>query len=250
MGITLGFLINVFICYLLLAITYNFLLSDNSQDFLGSNACKALGYIIHHTFIAFFFWMSAMAFNIAKSLSTMKIVRNNKSSLKTFLMYFLFAQGIPTCFTIFAVVMGSIKPDDAPLPNVGEFSCFIVTAFNLSRHWQAMKDIQTTSCSDGLLEHFTIIIKLSVIMGVPWILDVISAALQYSLGSQIFSVRVALDILNLLTGILIFLSLICKPSVWSQIKASYSGSEERERKNSQFTTSISLRKQHSVQSMV
>jgi len=73
--ITLGFLINVFICYLLLAITYNFLLSDNSQDFLGSNACKALGYIIHHTFIAFFFWMSAMAFNIAKSLSTMKIVR-------------------------------------------------------------------------------------------------------------------------------------------------------------------------------
>ena len=94
-------------------------------------------------------------------------------------MYFLFAQGIPTCFTIFAVVMDSIKPDDAPLPNVGEFSCFIgseympsksffttsqfvyfylivltiitfnilcflVTAFNLSRHWQAMKDIQTT----------------------------------------------------------------------------------------------------------
>ena len=55
------------------------------------------------------------------------------------------------------------------------------------------------SFSDGLVEHFTIIIKLSVIMGVPWILDVISAGLQYSLGSQIFSVKVALDILNLLT---------------------------------------------------
>ena len=56
------------------------------------------------------------------------------------------------------------------------------------------------SCSDGLLEHFTIIIKLSVIMGVPWILDVISAGLHYSsVGSQTFSVRVALDILNLLT---------------------------------------------------
>jgi len=56
-----------------------------------------------------------------------------------------------------------------------------------------------SSSSDGLVEHFTIIIKLSVIMGVPWILDVISAGLQYSLGSQIFSVKVALDILNLLT---------------------------------------------------
>merc|ERR1711863_188768 len=112
--------------------------------------------------------------------------------------------------------------------------CFSITAFNLSRHWQTMKDIQTTSSSDGLVEHFTIIIKLSVIMGVPWILDVISAGLQYSLRSQIFSVRVALDILNLLTGILIFLSLICKPSVWSQIKASYSGTDER--RNLQFST--------------
>merc|ERR1712183_428233 len=93
--ITLGFLINVFICYLLLAVVYNILYGDGYRDFLGSNTCKVLGYIIHHTFIAFFFWMSAMAFNIAKSLSTMKIVRNSKSSFKSFLMYFLFAQGIP-----------------------------------------------------------------------------------------------------------------------------------------------------------
>merc|ERR1712119_24469 len=92
--ITLGFLINVFICYLLLAVVYNILYGDGHRDFLGSDTCKVLGYIIHHTFIAFFFWMSAMAFNIAKSLSTMKIVRNSKSSFKSFLMYFLFAQGI------------------------------------------------------------------------------------------------------------------------------------------------------------
>jgi len=279
--ITLGFLINVFICYLLLAIVYNFLFSESYRDFLGSNACKILGYIIHHTFIAFFFWMSAMAFNIAKSLSAMKIVRNSKSSFKSFLMYFLFAQGIPILFTVFIVLMDIFKPKDALLPNVGEFSCFIgseympgssffqspefvyyylivlviitfnivcfsVTAFNLSRHWQAMKDIQTTSCSDGLVEHFTIILKLSVIMGVPWVLDVISAGLQYSLGSQIFSVRVALDILNLLTGILIFLSLICKPSVWSQIKASYSGSEERRNLQlSNGSTSSTSFKKHS-----
>merc|ERR1711997_269009 len=172
-----------------------------------------------------------------------------------------------------------IKPENAILPNVGEYACFIgsefvlgksffsspeffyfylivlviitfniicfsITAFNLSRHWQTMKDIQTTSDSDGLVEHLTIIIKLSVIMGVPWILDVISAGLQYRLGSQIFSLRVALDILNLLTGILIFVSLICKPSVWSQIKASYSGTEER-RNLSNGSTSLTSFKKHS-----
>jgi len=274
--ITLGFLINVFICYILLAIEYNYLLGDDFRDFLDTEACKVLGYIIHHTFIAFFFWMSAMAFNIAKSLSTMKVVRNKKSSFKSFALYFLFAQGIPLLFTIFIVLMDLLEPE-VPLPNVGEYSCFIgseyvvgksffmtseffyyylivlviiifnivcflVTAFNLSRHWQAMKDIQTTCGSDGQVEHFTIIIKLSVIMGVPWILDVISAGLQYSLGSQIFSVRVALDILNLLTGILIFLSLICKPSVWSQIKASFSGSDERRNLSNGSTTTTSFKK--------
>merc|ERR1712110_37517 len=279
--ITLGFLINVFICYLLLAIEYNFLLSEDYRDFRDSDTCKVFGYIIHHTFIAFFFWMSAMAFNIAKSLSTMKIVRNSKSSFKSLLVYFLYAQGIPLLFTVFTVLMDIRKPIDAPLPNVGEFSCFIgseyeegksffqtsefvyyylivlviitfniacfsVTAFNLARHWQAMKDIQTTSGSDGLVEHFTIIIKLSVIMGVPWILDVVSAALEYRLGSEIFSVRVALDILNLLTGILIFVSLICKPSVWSQIKASYSGTEKgRNLQLSNGSTSSTSFKKHS-----
>jgi hypothetical protein len=109
-----------------------------------------------------------------------------------------------------------------------------------------MKDIQTTSCSDGLVEHFTIIIKLSVIMGVPWILDVISAGLRNSSDSpRTYPVRVALDILNLLTGVLIFLSLICKPSVWSQIKASYSSTGE-DRRNLQLsngsTTTTSFKK--------
>jgi len=283
--ITLGFLINVFLCYLLLGISYNFQLRDDYQDFLGSISCKILGYIIHHTFIAFFFWMTAMAFNIAKSLSVMKIVRNNKSSLKSFLVNFLYAQGIPTVITILTVLMDLIQPNGILLPNIGEFSCFVgseydhqksffetsefiyfylivillitfnvicflATAFNLSRHWQAMKDIQT-SCSEGLVEHFTIILKLSVIMGVPWILDVVSAGLQYSLGSKIFLLRVALDILNLLTGILIFLSLICKPSVWRQIKTSYSGNHQRSSlhltKSSSSVTSSSFKKDPQTQ---
>merc|ERR1712077_35642 len=87
-------------------------------------------------------------------------------------------------------------------------ACFSVTAFNLSRHWQAMKDIQTTSCSDGLVEHFTIILKLSIIMGVPWVLDVVSAALPVEQETDLFPLHVALDVVNLLTGILIFFTLI------------------------------------------
>ena len=48
------------------------------------------------------------------------------------------------------------------------------------------------------MDHFSIILKLSVIMGVPWILEVVSAALDYQYGSVVFELSVILDILNLL----------------------------------------------------
>jgi len=285
--ITIGFLLNVFLCYLMLGISYYFeLSSDYNNTFLGSLACKIIGYFVHHTFIAFFFWMTAMAFNIAKSLSAMKVVRNKNSSLKSFLVYFLYAQGIPTLFSIFIALMDTFRPIifieniNVPLPNMGEYSCFVgseydtaksffetsvflyfylivivlitfnlicflVTAFNLNRHWHQMQRVQT-SCADGLTEHFSIIIKLSVIMGVPWILDVLSAGLSYQFGAKTFTLRVVLDILNLMTGILIFLSLICKPSVWKQIKESYCGKLEKTslqvtKSNSSTTTNTSYK---------
>jgi len=171
-------------------------------------------------------------------------------------VYFLYAQGIPILISVFVFLMDNLRPNDILLPNMGivecfvgsEFSlektffqtsqflyyylivivlisfniiCFLVTAIHLHKHWHDMKNVQT-SCSDGLVDHFSIIVKLSVIMGVPWILDIVSAGLEYQYGSKVFEVSVILDILNLLSGILIFLSLICKPSVWTQIKKSYS----------------------------
>ena len=36
-------------------------------------------------------------------------------------------------------------------------------------------------------------------MGVPWILDVLSAGLSYQFGAKTFTLRVVLDILNLMT---------------------------------------------------
>jgi len=257
--ITLGFLLNVFLCYLLLGISYISELGQGVWDLYGSIPCKILGYIIHHTFIGFFFWMSAMAFNITKSLSAMKIVRNQNSSFKYLVVYCLYAQGIPALITIFILLMDTIRPGNTLLPNVGEFNCFVgseyapeksffkksefvyfylivivlitfnficflVTAINLYRHWHNMQGIQN-SCADGFVEHSTIILKLSIIMGVPWILDVISAGLKQQI--DLFPLRIALDVVNLFTGILIFCTLICKRSVWREIKESYSGSNQQ-----------------------
>ena len=107
-----------------------------------------------------------------------KISRNKNSSLKSFLVYFLYAQGIPTLFSIFIALMDTFRPPNVLLPNMGEYSCFVgseydtaksffetsvflyfylivivlitfnlicflVTAFNLNRHWHQMQRVQT-----------------------------------------------------------------------------------------------------------
>ena len=54
-------------------------------------------------------------------------------------------------------------------------------------------------------------VKLFVIMGLPWSLDIISAALGHGQDStESFELRLALDVLNLLTGVLVFLVLVCR----------------------------------------
>jgi len=68
---TFGFLINVLICYFFLCINYSLNFYDHDA-LIGTTICKVLGYIVHHTFMAFFFWTNAMAFSIARTFSTMK----------------------------------------------------------------------------------------------------------------------------------------------------------------------------------
>ena len=57
------------------------------------------------------------------------------------------------------------------------------------------------------------------IQGIPWVIDVISAWVKHSYGrSESYEVRIALNLLNLLQGVLIFVTLICKQSVFTAIK--------------------------------
>merc|ERR1712214_7392 len=135
--ITLGFLVNAFICYLFLSITrYHDTSSDNDESILETMKCKIFGYIAHHTFLAFFFWMTAMAFNITKSLSTMQVVRNQKSSLRSFLVYFLYAQGIPVLISITVLLLDTLQPN-IPLPNMGVVSCFVGEEYNAKKSFFA-----------------------------------------------------------------------------------------------------------------
>ena len=127
--ITIGFLTNVFICYTFLGVHYSLDLFSHKQ-LLDTVFCKVLGYIIQHTFIAFFFWMSAMAFNVTYTFSNTFTIRKSSNQLKSLLINICYAQGFPLLITGITLGMDFFGPCHYILPNMGKFSCFLGSEFN------------------------------------------------------------------------------------------------------------------------
>ena len=127
--ITIGFLLNVFICYTFLGVHYSLDLFSH-KEILDTVFCKVLGYIIQHTFIAFFFWMSAMAFNITYTFSNTFSLKKSNNQFKSLLLNICYAQGCPLIITCVTAVMDFYGPCDSILPNMGKFTCFLGSAYN------------------------------------------------------------------------------------------------------------------------
>jgi len=252
--ITIGFLINAFLSYFFIGVHYSIDLFNNKEDILDTIFCKCLGYIIQHTFIAFFFWMSAMAFNVAHTFTNTFTMRNSTGKLKHIVLNICYAQGIPLLISVFTIIMDNFGPCDQILPNMGRFTCslgfeysestpyyktadflylylvisilmminivcFGVTGVTLTIHWSQMRELQHRLNDKGVMREFGIILKLFIIMGIPWTADVISSIVIHTYGyGKSFELRLALDILNLLTGLFIFLALVCKKEVWMRVR--------------------------------
>merc|ERR1712032_763124 len=90
--------------------------------------------------------------------------------------------------------------------------CFIVTAVHLMSHWAKAKANNTP------MAHAKILGSLLVIMGGPWLFEIISAYLEHTHHTA-FNARLALDIINLLQGVLIFLALVCKTQVMRPLRS-------------------------------
>merc|ERR1719153_573662 len=256
--ITIGFLFNVFFCYLFMGIHSSLDLYKN-KHWLNSGFCTFLGYIIQHSFIAFFFWMSAMAINITRTLSNYFEERKHSKPMKTLLLNICYAQGCPLLITIITAIMDRHgNPDSSILPKMGEFRCFlyegkmetpfhhtpeflyfylviliimilniicfIITGSSLLSHWCQMRGMAQGSINELFKTQLSILSKLFIIMEIPWICDIISKAVVHIYGKEnSFEIRVMLDILNLLAGVLIFLSLVCKRTVLTSLRTQWSG---------------------------
>jgi len=253
--ITLGFLVNVLICYFFLGIHHTLDITYSQGELLNTPFCTALGYIIQHTFIAFFFWNNAMAIDITWKFSRILKFSDAKSNSGIF-YNILYAQGVPALITLFTALMDLYGSCDGILPNMGQFTCFLgseydstvpfvrlpefvyyysivtlimtvnaicflITGFYLTSHWVTVRSMQR-SCSQDVWNHALVVSKLFLIMGIPWIFDVISANVEHNDDSfESNGARYALDILNLLQGFITFIVLCCKKSILRKLKRKF-----------------------------
>lgn len=251
--LVIGFLINVFINYFFNGIHY-YLDTQESKYYLNTPFCVFLGYITHHSFISFFFWMNAMAVNIAYKFSNLLTTHMEENHDINLILTIIYAQGLPLVITFVIAIVDKFGSCNSILPNMGLYSCFIgsqfdpdesfletsnfyyyylivmvivicntlcffITGYFLTINWSTVRNMQTSNRDDNIITHVLLVTKISVIMGVPWILDVISAATAQSQGhSKTVWSRLLLDIVNLLAGVLIFTILVCKKSVWNKLK--------------------------------
>ena len=204
--ITIGFLINVFLSFLFIGIHYSLDLNNTSSttsSHLDTVECVLLGYLIQHTLVASFFWMSAMSINITRTmLNSFKEIKSS-SPTKTLVINLTIAQGSALLVSLVTVIMDSQgSPSDHVIPNIGTFSCwlgseykkdeivsftktpeflyyyliiifiilinticFLRTGFSLFSHWWQMRGLAQGSINELFKTQVVTLAKLFIIMG-------------------------------------------------------------------------------------
>ena len=119
--LTIGFLLNAFFCYLFVG--FHCLFDLYKSQHFNSGFCILIGYIIQHTFVGLFFWMSAKAIHITKNLSNYFQEEKSSNPRKTLLLYICYAQGCPLIITIMAAIMESCA-NSYTLQDIGRFIWF------------------------------------------------------------------------------------------------------------------------------
>ncbi|XP_047991431.1 uncharacterized protein LOC125230342 [Leguminivora glycinivorella] len=212
----------------------------NESEVLSTNGCVALTIIFHYMTIATFCWMNVMSFDI---WWTFRRVRKSKTHRRgimyKFCWYCAYAWGLPALATLFVITVDQL--DLSHLPNFVQPHLFTMCYFDPDTHllyvsipifvlicvnlilfvmsayniWQIKRGIDKykDSASNQNNEHrFWVYLRLSLLMGVSWILEVISNLVHTQSAVWMIS-----DLYNALIGLFIFLLFACKKKIFLRL---------------------------------
>ncbi|XP_045536764.1 G-protein coupled receptor Mth2 isoform X1 [Papilio machaon] len=212
-------------------------------DNISSDTCLILTIIIYYFLESAFFWLNVMSFDIWWTFSGKGGMGMSKVS-KRFCIYSLYAFGVPTILTI---ILASLEFSGLPphplLPMLRDQGCFIfgrskllylygpmfilfvaniiffvMTALKIAHIKQqtAVLNSKESAMHDHHRkdkQRLLLYLKLFTVMGINWILEVISALYPDADYIWMFT-----DAYNLLIGVTIFIIFVCKRKIFHLIK--------------------------------
>ncbi|XP_075161433.1 G-protein coupled receptor Mth2-like isoform X2 [Haematobia irritans] len=233
-----------------LAIGYTILSTITLSKVDFSNfVCCFLGYTAYYSFMSAFFWLSVISFDLWQNFRLTGSIRFGQR--KRFLLYSSYAWGIPACLTLIVIAMQNSNIDELYKPGIGDDYCwlktydwsamiyffginlvivlidiifFSMTYYKITALQNDIDKIIRNDTNEGrhkLRTHknnFGLFLRLFLIMGVSWLLDILSyieGVLNPELTNPLYYVS---DFMNAILGLLIFVCFVLKPKVLSLIR--------------------------------
>ncbi|XP_054719371.1 latrophilin receptor-like protein A [Uloborus diversus] len=186
--------------------------------------CTAIGMLMFYFFLASFFWMNAMSYDVWRSLrmATSKLrLTSNKSMMFRFGLYSLYSWGVPLLIVIVALIIDSLTENRKYKLIFRVNTCwfryrqallvyfalplfillFINIIFYVSSFYMILTATMNTSENKANLQtRFLISMRLAVVMGLMWIFGVLAVATQSEVLWYFYA------ICNTLQGVFIFFS--------------------------------------------
>ncbi|XP_063536626.1 G-protein coupled receptor Mth-like isoform X2 [Cydia strobilella] len=208
--------------------------------------CMGLTFVIYFALLSAFFWLNVMCFDIWWTFSGKRGLSFEKLSMHArFCAYAAYAFGFPTGLTIIlAALEFSGLPSHPAMPMLRQQGCFlhgtsrllylygpimilclanivffILTAWKITQIKQQTqqtlksKDSATTDHHRNDRQRLLLYVKLFTIMGVSWILEVISG--EYAQTNIVFRI---IDAYNVMIGVFIFIIFVCKRKIFRLMK--------------------------------
>ncbi|XP_071446802.1 G-protein coupled receptor Mth2-like [Hetaerina americana] len=231
-------------CHILsLLVAYLFLvIVQSAGSGLSDGSCTAFGFVIYFALLCSFFWLNIMCIDIYITFSSFTPPRVHRSEKKKFLSYIVYSWGTPFVIILVTAIMefypgisdDYIKPEFKKTCWFEKYSSrlayfiatvgvlvlcnvvlFILTAFNIhkvNRETSILHRGNSTKNNEDK-NRMKLYIKLSIVMGVSWILEIVSYLIGGSKCIWLFT-----DTVNTLQGVFIFLIFVWKKNVKDLMK--------------------------------
>ncbi|XP_077254743.1 G-protein coupled receptor Mth2-like isoform X3 [Temnothorax americanus] len=228
-----------------LALAYSMLgvLQLTPQEQIPNGICITFAFIIHFSFLASFFWLNVMCFDIWWTFGGFRSLQGSvkQRERKKFVMYSIYAWGSASILTVICVIMDFVPsvPKELIRPEIGETKCwfntnearalyfylpmsvtvvcniclFISTALKIVRHKKDTAAHLRSSESrrhDDNKQWFNLYLKLFIVMGINWSMEIISWVFEQNSPAYVWYLT---DLTNTLQGLIIFIIFVWKEKI-------------------------------------